>query len=164
MLYGMAEDGQVLPIFKRLHPRFGTPIYAILFVGALPLVDLIWSRADVNDLLPLTIAASTSWLLAYVVAQISLIVLRWRNPRAPRPFRVPRISLGSPVCACGNGVRALAQLARSCDDAPYRGVHGRRAWGLRAFRCPVGQARDEKGTLRADHAASAADALSGEPA
>jgi amino acid transporter len=88
MLYGMAEEGQVLAIFKRLHPRFGTPIYAIVFVGALPLIGLIWSRADVNELLPLTIAASTSWLLAYVVAQISLVVLRWRNPRTMRPFKV----------------------------------------------------------------------------
>jgi amino acid transporter len=89
MLSGMAENGQVFPIFKRTHRRFGTPVVAILFVAVLPLVGLAWSHGDANAILPLTIAASVSWLLAYMVAQISLMVLRVRHPHMRRPFRVP---------------------------------------------------------------------------
>lgn len=89
MLYGMAEHGQVFSIFKRVHPRLQTPVHAICFVGALPLIGLAWSGADFENFLPLTIAASLSWLLAYGVAQISLMVLRHRHPHAPRPFKVP---------------------------------------------------------------------------
>jgi amino acid transporter len=89
MLSGMAQNGQVFPIFKHLHPRFGTPVAAILFVAALPLVGLAWSGGDVNAILPLMIAASVSWLFAYMMAQISLIVLRQRRPEANRPFKVP---------------------------------------------------------------------------
>ena len=39
--------------------------------------------------LPLTIAASVAWLLAYIMAQVSLLVLRWRHPEMARPFRMP---------------------------------------------------------------------------
>lgn len=89
MLQGMAENGQVFPVFRKLHPRFGTPVSAIVFVACLPLLGLVWSGGDPAAILPLTIAASIAWILAYVVAQISVVVLRLRKPHAPRPFRAP---------------------------------------------------------------------------
>jgi amino acid transporter len=89
MLQGMAENGQVFPVFKQLHPRFGTPVVSIVFVACLPLLGLAWSGGDPGAILPLTISASAAWILAYVVAQISLMVLRYRHPGASRPFRAP---------------------------------------------------------------------------
>jgi amino acid transporter len=89
MLAGMAENGQVISLLKRTHPRFGTPVIAILFVAALPMIGLVWSGGDVNAILPLMIASSVSWLFAYIMAQISLMVLRRRHPELNRPFRVP---------------------------------------------------------------------------
>jgi amino acid transporter len=89
MLQGMAEDGQVFPIFKHLHPRFDTPVAAIVFVACLPLLGLLWSGGDASAILPLTIAASVAWLFAYIVAQVSLLVLRRRSPQVERPFRMP---------------------------------------------------------------------------
>ncbi len=93
MLWGMAQNGQVFPIFKYLHPRFKTPIVGILFVGCLPLVGLWWTHGDAQSILPQMVAASVAWLLAYVLAQVSLVILRRRYPNAPRAFRMP----GSPV-------------------------------------------------------------------
>lgn len=89
MLNGMADNGQVFPIFKYRHPRRKTPVVAILFVAALPAVGLFWSGGDPGSILPLTIAASVAWLLAYIMAQVSLIVLRKRYPQRSRPFRMP---------------------------------------------------------------------------
>lgn len=89
MLSGMADNGQVFPIFKVHHPRRRTPVVAILFVATLPVVGLAWSGGDPASILPLTIAASVAWLLAYIMAQVSLMVLRRRYPGRPRPFRVP---------------------------------------------------------------------------
>jgi amino acid transporter len=89
MLQGMAENGQVPSVFKRLHPRVGTPVVSIVFVACLPLLGLAWSGGDPGAILPLTISASVAWILAYVVAQISLMVLRRRHPGANRPFRAP---------------------------------------------------------------------------
>jgi amino acid transporter len=89
MILGMAQQGQVFPVFKYLHPRFKTPLPAILFIGALPLIGLVWSGGDAGAILPLIIASSITWLLAYIVAQVSLLVLRHRHPDWRRPFRVP---------------------------------------------------------------------------
>ena len=89
MLAGMAENGQVFSILKRTHSRFGTPVLAIVFVASLPVVGLVWSGGDVTAILPLMIAASVSWLFAYIMAQVSLMVLRRRHPDMNRPFRVP---------------------------------------------------------------------------
>jgi amino acid transporter len=89
MLSGMAHNGQVFPIFKRISPRYQTPVHAILFVAALPLLGLAWSRGDANSILPLIIASSITWLLAYMLAQVSLLVLRYRHPTWTRPFRMP---------------------------------------------------------------------------
>ena len=89
MLAGMAHSGQAFPVLGITWKRTGTPVVAILFVAALPLAGLAWSRGDVNGILPLMIAAATSWLLAYMLAQVSLMILRRRYPGRPRPFRVP---------------------------------------------------------------------------
>jgi len=89
MLCGMAQNGQAFPVLAVSWRRTGTPIVAILFVAALPLAGLVWSRGDVNGILPLMIAAATSWLLAYMLAQVSLLILRHRYPARHRPFRVP---------------------------------------------------------------------------
>lgn len=93
MLWGMAMNGQVFPIFKWQHPTRGTPVVAIAFVALLPLIGLVWSGGDVNSILPLMIAASIAWLFAYIMAQVSLIVLRLRHPDWKRPFRVPGFPL-----------------------------------------------------------------------
>jgi amino acid transporter len=85
----MAHNGQVFPVFKRVHARYQTPVPAILFVAALPLLGLAWSRGDADAILPLIIASSITWLLAYMLAQVSLMVLRYRHPAWTRPFRVP---------------------------------------------------------------------------
>src|SRR5690606_32218369 len=89
MLAGMADNGQVFPLLKYRHPKRGTPVVAIVFVAALPLVGLFWSGGNVEAILPLMVAASVAWLMAYIMAQVSLIVLRRRHAAMARPFRVP---------------------------------------------------------------------------
>lgn len=89
MLQGMAENGQVFPILGKVSKRSGTPLVSIVFVALLPLVGLIWSGGDPDSIVPLTIAASVAWILAYILAQVSLLVLRKRYPDASRPFRAP---------------------------------------------------------------------------
>jgi len=89
MLQGMALNGQVFPILGRQSRRNGTPYLAVLFVACLPLLGLAWSGGNPNAIVPLTVAASVAWILAYVVAQVSLVVLRIRQPGVPRPYRAP---------------------------------------------------------------------------
>ena len=102
MLQGMADNGQVFPLLGRTGAR-GTPVLGILFVAALPLVGLLWSRGDAAAIVPLTIAASVAWLLAYMTAQVSLMVLRRRHPDLPRPFKVPGYPVTPVLAILGMG-------------------------------------------------------------
>lgn len=113
MLQGMAENGQVFPIFKRLTQRNGTPAAGIVFVAALPLIGLVWSRGDANAIVPLTVAASVAWIFAYMMAQVSLIVLRRRHPEMPRPFKVPGYPVTPVVALLG-----MAYVVINCSPTP----------------------------------------------
>jgi amino acid transporter len=125
MLWGMAQNGQVFTIFQYVHPRFKTPVVAILFVAALPMVGLLWAHGDPNAILPLMIAASVAWLLAYILAQTSLISLRRRYPTARRPFRVPGYPV-VPVLAIIGMIYVVAHSAptpaMATQIATYTGV------------------------------------------
>lgn len=87
MLQGMAENGQAFPQLKITSRRFGTPWVAIVFMAGIILIPMYLLQIDL--LLTLLISASTSWLLAYIVAHINVLVLRRRYPDYPRPFRSP---------------------------------------------------------------------------
>ncbi|MGX9221964.1 APC family permease (plasmid) [Massilia varians] len=89
MLHGMAINGQVFPVFKRVSARKGVPVPALLFVAACPVVGLVWAGGDPGKILPLTIAAAVCWMLVYFLAHVVLLVLRRRRPDLPRPFRTP---------------------------------------------------------------------------
>lgn len=89
MLYGMAQNGQVFPVFKRASARRNVPVPAVLFVAACPIVGILWARGDVANILPLMIAATVCWMLVYLLAHVVLLVLRARRPDLPRPFRTP---------------------------------------------------------------------------
>ncbi len=88
MIQGMAQSGQLPSIFARENKR-GAPAPALialaLGIGAvrLPL------GMDAGSILSLTVAAAGCWLIAYIIVHIDLIVLRFRMPAAPRPFRSP---------------------------------------------------------------------------
>lgn len=103
MLYGMAQNGQAFGIFSRLHPKYGTPWVAIVFMAILsgtPLV-LLGSRPD--TITTLVVAASAAWLLAYIIAHLDLVVLRLRHPSAARPFRSPLFPVPQLVGIAGMG-------------------------------------------------------------
>lgn len=84
ILLAMADDGLLPPAMSRCHARFKTPHIATLITGAF--------AALVAGLFPLDVLAdliSIGILLAFAVVCIGVLVLRWKRPTAPRPFRVP---------------------------------------------------------------------------
>ncbi|BAQ75354.1 MULTISPECIES: APC family permease [Pseudomonas] len=89
MLYGMAQNGQAFPQFKRLSPRSRTPWVAVLFVAALTGLPILILGQDPDSISLLLLAAALAWLLAYIIVHIDVIALRRRYPDAPRPFRSP---------------------------------------------------------------------------
>ncbi|MFY9488947.1 MAG: universal stress protein [Solirubrobacterales bacterium] len=84
MTYALATNRQIPSVIGRLHPRYGTPYVAAIVValvaGALALLD---------DPELLTAIFAFGALLTFSIANLSIIVLRFREPQARRAYRVP---------------------------------------------------------------------------
>lgn len=101
MLAGMARNGQAFGILAREHPRYGTPWVAILALTACFSVTILCFDDHAESITNLVVAASMSWLIAYVIAHVNLIVLRRRYPNAARPYRSPWFPLPQLVGIAG---------------------------------------------------------------
>jgi amino acid transporter len=73
----------------------------------------------------LIITSSITWLLAYIVAQVSVLVLRYRHPAWRRPFRVPLFPL-LPVAAIAGMIYVCLNASPTPEMKPqiaqYTGV------------------------------------------
>lgn len=118
LLYGMACDGQAFPVFRRLHPRFQTPWLAIAFMGLAIGAALLTLKGESKGFTVLILSAASSWLLAYIVAHLDVLVLRRRYPGMPRPYRSrwlpwPQIAGSAAMLYCLFHVSPEPALTRS---------------------------------------------------
>ncbi len=89
MLYGMAQNGQAFPQFKRLSQRTRTPWVAVLFIAGITGLPILLLGQDPDSISLLLLAAALAWLLAYIIVHVDVIALRRRYPHMARPFRSP---------------------------------------------------------------------------
>ncbi len=82
--YSLATNRQIPSAIGRLHPRWGTP-YVIMAGAALAAAALVLP----TDLELLIGIYAFGALLSFTIAHVSVIVLRFREPRRPRGYRVP---------------------------------------------------------------------------
>ena len=99
ILYAMALDGLVPPIFGHIHPRFHTPVAGTIIVAAL--AGLMAALLPIGLLGQLV---SIGALMVFVSVAVGVLVLRRTQPDAHRPFRtpfVPWVPIGAIlVCGC----------------------------------------------------------------
>lgn len=85
-VYAMAH-ARMLPAFLgKPHPKYHTPVNAIILVGALSVVAPLFGR---KALVWLVNAGGLGIVVAYGMVALSFVVLRKREPEMTRPFRVP---------------------------------------------------------------------------
>jgi APA family basic amino acid/polyamine antiporter len=90
VLYAMASDG-LLPkkFFADIHPRLRTPWKNTILVGCLAAV--VGSVTPIDNIGKMV---NIGTLLAFVMVCASIVVLRFKAPDQPRPFRTPGIYFG----------------------------------------------------------------------
>jgi APA family basic amino acid/polyamine antiporter len=82
--WSLAEHRQLPGAFSRLHPRYRTPWFTILFFSAIAIVLVIPGETDFLGNL-----YSFGAMLSFTVAHVSIIALRLREPDRDRPYRAP---------------------------------------------------------------------------
>jgi amino acid transporter len=101
IMYGMAIDGALPKIFAYLHPRFKTPLFGILVAALIPCIHAWIIGGDVDRLATLVLAAVCAWGVAYILINISVVLLRIRRPDLPRPYKSPFFPLPQIVSTVG---------------------------------------------------------------
>jgi APA family basic amino acid/polyamine antiporter len=84
LTYSLATNRQLPSIIGRLHPQRGTPFVAVAIASVI--VTALVGIGDVQLMLGIFAFGS---LLAFTIAHVSLIALRYREPTLRRPFAVP---------------------------------------------------------------------------
>src|SRR4051794_10639682 len=90
IFFAMARDGLLPQWAAKLHPRTKVPYVTTLFTG---IFVALWSLVgDAGETYDLT---NIGTLFAFMLVSIGVLVLRYKDPERPRPFRVPFVW---PVC------------------------------------------------------------------
>ena len=113
--YSMARDGVFFARLADVHKRFGTPAIAIV-------ASCIWSMvlaATGTFEQLLTYVVFVGWIF-YALGAASVIVLRYKRPDLPRPFRVP----GYPVTPILFVLAAIAIVGNTIVTNPLQAAIG----------------------------------------
>jgi APA family basic amino acid/polyamine antiporter len=107
LTYSLATNRQIPSALGKLHPRYGTP-YVTVVIATILAASLAFS-AGVKYLAGIFAFGA---MLAFTIAHVSVIALRFREPDAQRAFRIPlsvRVAGGSvPIPAAIGAVAGFA--------------------------------------------------------
>jgi APA family basic amino acid/polyamine antiporter len=115
MYFAMARDGVFFDRLASVHPRFGTPAFAVV---ALAVWSALLAMSGTFEQL-LTYVVFAGWIF-YGLGAIAVFVSRRRQPDAIRPFRTP----GYPVTPVLFVASAAALVISTLVAQPLRGAVG----------------------------------------
>jgi APA family basic amino acid/polyamine antiporter len=97
IFFSMSRDGLLPSVFGKVHPKFQTPYVTTIVTGVV--------AAAVAGFFPIGLLGelvSIGTLLAFVIVCFGVMVLRYKRPNIPRPFRTPLVPvvpiLGILIC------------------------------------------------------------------
>jgi APA family basic amino acid/polyamine antiporter len=108
ILFAMARDGLLPPVFAKVHPRFQTPHVATILTGVF--VAAVSAFVSIDEMVDLT---NIGTLFAFVLVCTGITVMRYREPDRVRPFRVPFGPVLVPVLGVLSCAALICFLPRS---------------------------------------------------
>ncbi|HEX7019608.1 MAG TPA: amino acid permease [Gemmatimonadaceae bacterium] len=88
IFFSMSRDGLLPAAFGKIHPKFQTPYITTMVTGIV--------AAAVAGFFPIGLLGelvSIGTLLAFVIVCFGVMVLRYKRPNIPRPFRTPLVPI-----------------------------------------------------------------------
>jgi APA family basic amino acid/polyamine antiporter len=113
--YAMARDGLFFKSIGEVHPKYFTPANSIIALSAWSMILILSGGYD--QLFTYVIFAS--WIL-YGMATASVIVLRFKRPDMPRPYR----AVGYPVIPIIFVLVAIALILSTLQKSPRESLLG----------------------------------------
>jgi len=123
ILLAMAQDGLLPAALGKVHERFRTPHVATVLTGAI--------AALMAGLFPLGLLSelvSIGTLIAFIMVCGGVLILRYRRPDIPRPFRV-----AWPWITCGAGVIFCAVMAWGLTRGTWIRLYAWTAIGIAVY-------------------------------
>jgi len=107
LIYGIAEDNALPKFIAEVDKKTNTPTTAILITAAAAIIFVFFGNIS-------TVASATDFLLfiAFIIVNLSVIQLRFTQPNAKRPFRIP-LSVGNFPLTAAFGIAACIILIAS---------------------------------------------------
>ncbi len=102
----MARDGLLPSVFATVHPKFKTPHVTTILTGVF--VGGIAAFANIESMLNLT---NIGTLFAFLLVCIGIPILRRKDPKRHRPFRVPFGDFLLPILGAGSCIFLMYYLA-----------------------------------------------------
>jgi basic amino acid/polyamine antiporter, APA family len=88
ILMAMSRDGLLSPWFAKIHPKYRTPHITTILTGVF--VAFFAAIANIDEIVQLT---NIGTLFAFILVCIGIVILRIREPKRARVFRVPFVPL-----------------------------------------------------------------------
>ncbi len=102
--YSMARFSLLPAWFHKVHPKFRTPVRTLIVFSGIALLELWLAGLSQNAYDTLGNMYAFGAATAYMLVFVSLLVLRFKDPWTPRPFKVP---LNIPIRGKDGEVRLL---------------------------------------------------------
>ena len=131
--FAMGRQGDCARAAGSLHKRFATPVVALWMQCGIALALLFFDLLAFGDGLDTLIAyTSSAMLITGTLTVLAVIILRWRQPDAPRPYKTWLYPL-PPLIYAASCLLVLALLAVEGDPSVWIAV-GWFAFALLAYR------------------------------
>lgn len=84
-MWSMADAHMIPTVFAKLHPKYKTPVNALLLIGAASALAPLAGR---QMLVWIMNAGNMGCCLAYCMVSVSFLLLRKKEPDMPRPYKI----------------------------------------------------------------------------
>ncbi len=85
---GMAKINMLPSVFQKRNKK-GAPYVGILMIGGVMIVINATGLSTSDQLSFLILVGCVFWMIAYIISNINVLILRKRMARAPRTFKIP---------------------------------------------------------------------------